>query len=152
MRIFSFGMLAIGGVVCAACSTSSNQFATQREIDRCVDIVGVQESGFQLKQTQTVDGLKVTIQQFRNLTEAERTAVERCIEEQVNARSRGRAVAVENPTSPPPVTDGRLPLPTQYPLLPGDVELWAQMTREEQERALTFLAAGSTIRASLEGD
>jgi len=45
-----------------------------------------------------------------------------------------------------------LPLPTQYPLLPGDVELWAQMTREEQERALTFLAAGSTIRASLDGD
>lgn len=53
---------------------------------------------------------------------------------------------------PPAAGPGKLPLPTQYPLLPGDAELWATLTREQQERALQFLRDGSTIRASLEVD
>ncbi|MCV2870121.1 hypothetical protein OEW28_15940 [Defluviimonas sp. WL0002] len=47
---------------------------------------------------------------------------------------------------------GKLPLPESYPLLPGDAELWATLTREQQERALLFLQDGSTIRASLRSD
>lgn len=47
---------------------------------------------------------------------------------------------------------GRLPLPTGYPLLPGDAELWATLTLEQQKRALLFLQDGSTIRASLRTD
>ena len=47
---------------------------------------------------------------------------------------------------------GGLPLPLQYPLLPGDPELWNGLTRAQQERALQFLANGSTITSSLKGD
>jgi hypothetical protein len=53
------------------------------------------------------------------------------------------------PAAPQKVAPGKLPLPTQYPLQPGDAELWATLTREQQERALKFLADGSTIRGSL---
>ncbi|MCP5324092.1 MAG: hypothetical protein H6902_05590 [Rhodobacteraceae bacterium] len=47
---------------------------------------------------------------------------------------------------------GKLPLPSTFPLLPGDAELWPTLTRAEQERALMFLQDGSTIRASLRTD
>jgi hypothetical protein len=53
------------------------------------------------------------------------------------------------PAAPQKVAAGKLPLPTQYPLLPGDAELWASLTREQQDRALVFLADGSTIRGSM---
>jgi len=142
--------LAAGAVTLAACATG--EFATQREIDRCVDFVGVQDSAFRLKQTLQSDGVNVVIQEFRDLTPTERAALETCIENQVNARLLGRAVPVDNPVNAPPAKPGQLALPTQYPLLPGDIELWDQMTLEEQQRAMKFLANGSTIRASLEDD
>jgi hypothetical protein len=44
---------------------------------------------------------------------------------------------------------GKLPLPVEYPLLPGDDALWQSLSREEQERALLFLKDGSSIRSSL---
>ena len=47
---------------------------------------------------------------------------------------------------------GGLPLPLQYPLQAGDPELWPTLTRAQQERAMAFLADGSTIQASLKGD
>jgi hypothetical protein len=47
---------------------------------------------------------------------------------------------------------GGLPLPIQYPLQAGDAELWPTLTRAQQERAMAFLADGSTIQASLKGD
>lgn len=47
---------------------------------------------------------------------------------------------------------GSLPLPTGYPLMAGDAELWPTLTREQQERALLYLQDGSTIRASLRTD
>lgn len=53
---------------------------------------------------------------------------------------------------PAETRDGRLELPTAYPLRPGDAELWATLTRAQQERALAFLQSGSTIRSSLRGD
>ncbi|MCV2865325.1 hypothetical protein [Defluviimonas sp. WL0075] len=56
------------------------------------------------------------------------------------------------PRPAPKPAKGKLPLPTSYPLLPGDAELWATLTREQQERALLFLQDGSTIRASLRTD
>ena len=43
-------------------------------------------------------------------------------------------------------------LPTAYPLLPGDAELWQGMNLEQRERALLFLQDGSTIASSLEPD
>lgn len=53
------------------------------------------------------------------------------------------------PAAAAKVAPGKLPLPTDYPLLPGDAELWPTLTRAEQERALLFLKDGSSIRASL---
>lgn len=53
---------------------------------------------------------------------------------------------------PEETADGRLALPTAYPLQPGDAELWATLTRAQQERALAFLRTGGTIRSSLRGD
>lgn len=47
---------------------------------------------------------------------------------------------------------GRLPLPSQYPLEPGDAALWPTLTLEQQQRALLFLQDGSTIRSSLKED
>ncbi|KAE9632696.1 hypothetical protein [Parasedimentitalea maritima] len=47
---------------------------------------------------------------------------------------------------------GKLPLPTQYPLMPGDTQLWAQLSEAQQLRAIQFLQGGSTIRSSLSGD
>lgn len=64
------------------------------------------------------------------------------------AQNLGTSVAAL-PAAPQKVAAGKLPLPTQYPLLPGDAELWASLTLEQQERALKFLADGGTIRGSL---
>ena len=47
---------------------------------------------------------------------------------------------------------GNLILPSGYPLLPGDLDLWLTLTPEQQARALVFLRDGSTIRSSLLSD
>ncbi|MVO15060.1 hypothetical protein [Parasedimentitalea huanghaiensis] len=47
---------------------------------------------------------------------------------------------------------GNFDLPTQYPLMPGDTQLWKQLTAAQQQRAIEFLRGGSTIRSSLSGD
>ncbi|MEP0156201.1 hypothetical protein [Pseudophaeobacter sp.] len=43
----------------------------------------------------------------------------------------------------------QVPLPWDFPLMPGDAALWETLTVEEQRRALAFLSDGSTIRSSL---
>lgn len=48
--------------------------------------------------------------------------------------------------------DGKLALPTQYPLMKDDAALWPTLTLEQQKRAILFLQSGSSIRSSLEGD
>jgi hypothetical protein len=62
------------------------------------------------------------------------------------------AAAPQAPVKAPPTPKGKLPLPVEYPLLPGDAELWPTLTLEQQKRALLFLKDGSTIRASLRTD
>jgi len=69
-------------------------------------------------------------------------AINVCISEKAAAAG----IAAQN------TPEGSLPLPTQYPLLDGDVELWSTLTRAQQERALVFLKNGGTIRSSLQGD
>jgi hypothetical protein len=64
------------------------------------------------------------------------------------AQNLGTTVA-KVPVAPQKPAPGKLALPTQYPLLPGDAELWNSLTRAQQERALTFLKQGGTIRDSL---
>ncbi|OYX43854.1 MAG: hypothetical protein B7Z02_07820 [Rhodobacterales bacterium 32-67-9] len=61
-------------------------------------------------------------------------------------------VAQPVPVTPAPrqqTVRGNLPLPTQYPLMPGDADLWPTLTLAEQQRALLYLKDGSTIRSSL---
>lgn len=43
----------------------------------------------------------------------------------------------------------QVPLPWDFPLMPGDAALWETLTVEQQQRALAFLSDGSTIRSSL---
>ncbi len=56
------------------------------------------------------------------------------------------------PQSQRRTSGGSLPLPTQYPLQPGDEALWPTLTIAQQQRALLFLESGSTIRSSLAED
>ena len=149
MRIATLAILAASTVL-AACA--SGEFAAQRDIDRCVESEGVEDSAFRLKQSLTVQGVTVTVIDYENLSETEREALEACIENQVNGRVLGTDVALSDPLDVPAAEPGKLALPVQYPLLPGDTELWSRMSKEQQERALRFLANGSTIRASLESD
>ncbi|WP_347311262.1 hypothetical protein [Defluviimonas sp. SAOS-178_SWC] len=60
-----------------------------------------------------------------------------------------RAQAPAPVAAAPVAARGNLPLPVQYPLLPGDAELWPTLTVAEQQRALLYLKDGSTIRSSL---
>ena len=43
----------------------------------------------------------------------------------------------------------QVPLPWDFPLMPGDAALWETLTVEQQQRALAFLSDGSTIRSSM---
>ncbi|SLN46230.1 hypothetical protein PSA7680_02365 [Pseudoruegeria aquimaris] len=43
-------------------------------------------------------------------------------------------------------------LPTQFPLLEGDQDLWPTMSDAERQRAILFLTSGSTIQSSLLAD
>ncbi|CUH87813.1 hypothetical protein PH5382_01742 [Phaeobacter sp. CECT 5382] len=44
------------------------------------------------------------------------------------------------------------PLLWDYPLMPGVTALWERLAKAAQRRALTYLADGSTIRSSLNGE
>lgn len=55
----------------------------------------------------------------------------------------------EKAVKAPKAAKGKLPLPVQYPLMPGDAELWPTLTLDQQKRALVYLQDGSTILASL---
>ena len=124
-------------------------FARQKEIDRCAEIVGVEDSVFRLKQVATPTGVEVTVQQFENMTLGQRRAVEDCIEAQVANRGAFGQQGEDPDVVVVEVVEGKLALPSEYPLLPGDRELWNQLSLEEQERAIEFLKNGSTIQASL---
>ena len=69
-----------------------------------------------------------------------------------NAAPPAPAAAKAKPAVRAKAAKGKLPLPTQYPLLPGDEALWPTLTLEQQQRALLYLQDGSTIRASLRTD
>lgn len=72
---------------------------------------------------------------------------------QTQAYSKSKKSSVEVAAAKPQKTaKGKLPLPTQYPLLPGDAALWPTLTLAQQQRALEFLATGSTIVSSLKVD
>lgn len=69
-----------------------------------------------------------------------------------SGRGYAPATAPERPRTIRKARRGVAPLPSGYPLLPGDEELWYSLTPAQQQRALEFLSDGSTIRSSLEPD
>lgn len=82
-----------------------------------------------------------------NGTWPEANAVNACIQQ----KAARRAKAAPKASAPRATLDGKLPLPTAFPLMPGDTALWPTLTLAQQQRALVFLRNGSTIRSSLEG-
>jgi hypothetical protein len=50
------------------------------------------------------------------------------------------------------IVRGKLPLPSQFPLMSGDTVLWPRMSMVQQRRAMQFLQTGSTILSSLQRD
>ncbi|GHE01692.1 hypothetical protein U879_16355 [Defluviimonas sp. 20V17] len=81
-----------------------------------------------------------------NGTWPEANALNACIQQKAARRAKAA------PAAPAPrAAAGKLPLPTAYPLMPGDAALWPTLTLAQQRRALVFLRDGSTIRSSLEG-
>lgn len=66
--------------------------------------------------------------------------------EQTSAETKGEGRVIYE------LEDGRLEFPRGYARMPGDEDLWYSLSRGQQERALNFLASGSTIRSSLQPD
>lgn len=62
------------------------------------------------------------------------------------------ATAATEPRKAKRARRGLSPLPSGYPLMPGDEELWYSLTPAQQLRARQFLEDGSTIRSSLQPD
>lgn len=63
-----------------------------------------------------------------------------------------RSSAPAQPVKTRKAPRGLMNLPSGYPLMPGDEDLWYSLTLAQQQRALQFLQDGSTIRSSLEAD
>lgn len=62
------------------------------------------------------------------------------------------ATVVAEPRKTKRARRGLAPLPSGYPLMPGDEALWYSLTPAQQQRARQFLEDGSTIRSSLQPD
>lgn len=76
--------------------------------------------------------------------------ISECLAQRLPAAAPARSPAPAPAAAP--AQAGKLPLPTAYPLLPGDAALWRTLTPDQQGRALLFLQDGSTIQASLRTD
>lgn len=83
-------------------------------------------------------------------TPEELAFMNRCVDATIAARTSktSRTRTVRDPQS----VRGALPLPSQFPLMSGDVALWPRMTANQQRRAMQFLQTGSTILSSMQGD
>lgn len=78
----------------------------------------------------------------------EANAINACIQRKAERQARRQSPAAATRQV---ASDGKLPLPEGYPLMPGDAALWPSLTLAQQQRAMLFLRNGSTIRSSLEG-
>ncbi len=121
----------------SACA--GGQYLTKAEMRACLaeaGITGGYRETFELRGNRQI----VRVHPGPTVTDAQAATANACIE---------RATAAPDGTLD---RAGGLPLPTQYALMPGDAELWPQLTLAQQQRAMRFLDDGSTIRSSLRGD
>lgn len=142
--------------VLAGCSTGAG--VGHRSVKDCSDRVGFNQRAAAARASGVTGNIHATPE--------EQAAIDACV-----TGGRGRVVAPARARPPAPTAmkpirtavqpvpaapaprqqalRGNLPLPSQYPLLPGDAELWPTLTLAEQQRALLYLKDGSTIRSSL---
>ena len=66
----------------------------------------------------------------------------------MDRRASAEKVAIRNATTTT-TAPGEQALPTDYPLMPGDAELWAGLSAAQRQLALSYLQSGGTIRSSL---
>ena len=125
-------------VTLSACA--GGQYLTKAEMRACLaeaGITGGYRETFELRGNRQI----VRVHPGPTVTATQAATANACIE---------RATAA--PDGVAERSGGGLPLPTQYALMPGDAELWPQLTLAQQQRAMRFLDDGSTIRSSLRGD
>ena len=155
----SLAFLAMGLSACST-STSSGRFAYSEDTQLAAIL--------HCKNALNVPGpyVTLTIQYGSSAREVQITpekGIGRENAKRINVCARDRLLASSpQPASTPELQEtvvaragvarGKVPLPSEYPLMPGDEQLWAQMTEAQQQRALQFLSGGSTIRSSLSGD
>lgn len=148
-------VLALGvvGLTLAGCASSggsgSSAMAQRQAIFDCLD-----ESGFREQVSLSVEwagssafgegNSKVRLNAGGSVTEEFAASINVCAD-----RKLATSESTVTPERVARAVSGKLPLPTEYPLLPGDAELWPSLTLEEQQRAIEFLKSGSSIRSSL---
>ena len=71
-------------------------------------------------------------------------AISACIDRHASAENAAKRNATTTTTAP-----GGQALPTDYPLMPGDAELWAGLSAAQRQLALSYLKFGGTIRSSM---
>ena len=140
MRGFAVGLLLTAGLGLAACgSTTSNGLPSYALAERCADASGFTARA-KLHPDYKTGRVYATAQELADIN--------RCV---VAAGGSARSQASTVRTAPAAVP-GTMPFPTGFPVMEGDVALWATLTQDQRRRAILFLHTGSTIQSSLQGD
>ena len=92
---------------------------------------------------QGADGLPVVVP-AKGGTASGAAAISACMDRRASAEK----VAIRNANATTTAPGGQA-LPTDYPLMPGDAELWAGLSPAQRRLALSYLRSGGTIRSSL---
>ncbi|GEM_PF-1852418 len=144
MRGFSVGLLLTTGLGLAACgSTTGNGPASYALTERCADASGFTARA-KLHPDYKTGKVYATAQELADIN--------RCVVAAGgSARSQASTVRT-NHNSVPTAVLGTMSFPTGFPVMEGDVALWATLTQEQRRRAILFLHTGSTIQSSLQGD
>ncbi|MCF6315456.1 MAG: hypothetical protein L3J30_04030 [Marinosulfonomonas sp.] len=138
MRGGAVGLLLTTGLGLAACgSTTGNAPPSYALAERCADA-----SGFTARAQRHPDYKTAKV----HATAQELADINRCVAA-AGGTARPQTTTVRTTTVP-----GTIPLPTGFPVMEGDMALWASLTQEQRRRAILFLQTGSTIQSSLQGD
>jgi len=131
----------------AAPSTKPSGLPSYRLAERCADA-----SGFTARAQRHPDYKTGKV----HATAQELADINRCVTAAGGTTrpqaSTVRTTTVRTASTTTPSVPGTMPFPTGFPVLEGDVALWATLTQEQRRRATLFLQTGSTIQSSLQGD
>ena len=147
MKTITSAVLLVSGLGLAACSELGGVTTDQKRqaIFDCKREMGIGGQSQVSVSYASGSGTEVRILPHDQVTTAKAAAINSCAAKKVATLQQRQGRGLRS-------LAGRLSLPTEYPLLEGDEYLWETMTLEQQERAMLFLASGSSIRSSLEPD